>query len=176
MIQRSSVFTMERGDNKMSTVFRKLEENSPSYLTDLLDSVDEQWRSEFERFVETGEADDAFLTYLDQDEGAQQAVEAAFKRQAAKFEGLAAELKRRQAESSSIGESHRVAAASTTPTKVAAVVEDALQATSAQRDQVVANSTAALAASMPAEEAVVVKQVARSLESSLAGVADVTHS
>lgn len=158
----------------MSTVFRKLEEDRTGYLTDVLDSVDERWRSEFERFVETGEADDAFLSYLDQSEGAQMAVEVAFKRQAAKFEDLAAELKRRQ-DQSGTEESHLVPAASTTPTKVAAVVEDALQASSAQRAQVVATSTAALAASMPAEEAVVVKQVARSLESSLAKLADVTR-
>ncbi len=155
----------------MSILLRKSEEERTDYLKDLLENVDDQWRSEFVRFVETGEADDAFLTYLDENEGAQTAVEGAFKRQAAKFEELATELKRRQ-EQSSATESHIVSAASTTPTRIAAVVEDALHATSAQRAQVVATSTAALAASMPAEEAVVVKQVARSLESSLAKVAD----
>ncbi len=156
----------------MSSVLRKSGLDRTNYLADLLDSMD-QWRSEFERFVETGEADDDFLSYLDQNEDAQMAVEVAFKRQAAKFEGLASELKRRQ-DQSITGESHLVAALSSTPVKVAAVLEDALQAPSAERDQVVAASTAALAASMPAEDAAVVKQVAQSLESCLAKVADAT--
>ena len=158
----------------MSTVLRKLKEDRTGYLKDLLDKVDEKWHSEFERFVETGEADDAFLTYLDEDERAEMAVEGAFKRQAAKFEGLAAELKRRQAQSDTEGP-QVVPLASSTPTKVAAVFEDALQAPSIERDRVVATSTAALAASMPEEDAVVVKQIARSLESSLTKVADVTR-
>jgi len=141
-------------------------------LTDLLDTIDVQWRSEFARFVETGEADDGLLTYLDENEGAQKAVERAFNHQASKFVNLAAELHRRQDQN--VATASSVSASSTTPTKIAAVVEGALQATTQERAKVVAASTAALVASMPAEEAAVVKQVARSLENDLAKVAEVS--
>ena len=80
----------------MSTAFPKRDQRRVGYLSDLLNEVDEQWHAEFEQFVETGEANDAFLSYLDQNERAQHAVEVAFERQAAKFEELARELKNRQ--------------------------------------------------------------------------------
>jgi hypothetical protein len=62
-------------------------------LDDLLRNVERQWHSEFLRFIETGDASDAFLEYLDRDQRGQQAVEMAFNSQAAAFEGLAEELK-----------------------------------------------------------------------------------
>ena len=157
----------------MSTVLRKSKDERPEYLQDLMDNVDTRWHSEFVCFVETGEANDAFLAYLDENESAQMAVEGAFKRQAAKFEELATEIKRRQVPSSTL-EAHAASATSatsTTSTRLAEVVENALQATSSERAGVVATGTAALAASMPAEDAAVVTQVARSLENSLARVA-----
>jgi hypothetical protein len=157
----------------MSTALRKSQNERPDYLKDLMDNVDLEWHSEFVSFVETGEANEAFLAYLDQNENAQLAVEGAFKRQAAKFEELATELKRRQVQSSPT-DGHAGSAASATSntsTRLAAVVENALQATSSERADVVATGTAALAASMPAEDAAVVKQVTRSLESNLAKVA-----
>ena len=153
----------------MSTVLRKSQDERPEYLQDLMDNVDIRWHSEFVCFVETGEANDAFLAYLDENESAQMAVEGAFKRQAAKFEELATEIKRRQVPSTP--EAHAASATSTTSTRLAEVVENALQATSSERAGVVATGTAALAASMPAEDAAVVTQVARSLENSLAKVA-----
>ena len=157
----------------MSTVLPKSQDERPDYLKDLMDNIDIRWYSEFVCFVETGEANEAFLAYLDENESAQMAVEGAFKRQAAKFEELAMELKRRHVQSNPT-EAHASASASatsTTPTRLAEVVENALQATSSERADVVATGTAALAASMPAEDAAVVKQVTKSLESSLAKVA-----
>jgi hypothetical protein len=138
-----------------------------------MDNIDIQWHSEFICFVEKGEANEAFLTYLDENENAQMAVEGAFKRQAAKFEELAAEIKRRQVQTNTTEApaAPAVSATSTTPTRLAEVVENALHATSSERADVVATGTAALAASMPAEDAAVVTQVTRSLESSLAKVA-----
>lgn len=160
----------------MSTVLQKIESGRIGYLTDLLNGVDERWHSEFARFVETGEADDEFLNYLDQDKAAQQAVETAFKRQAAKFEEWAGELQRRQASGGVPSDRTQVAPVSTTSTMIAEVVEDALKATSAERKEVVAKSTAALAESMPAEEAIVVKEVAQSLDRSIAQVAETSRS
>ena len=157
----------------MTTNFNIVEQDKPEYLRKLLTNIEPQWHAEFEHFVETGEANDAFLAYLDQNETAQMAVEGAFKQQAAKFEELAEALKQRHeltAQKSPVS-----AAASTTPTKVATIIEGALQASSKQRAQVVAKSTAALAASMPADEAEVVKAVAESLESSIAEVAQVAR-
>lgn len=156
----------------MSTVLRKSQDETPGYLKDLIDNVDPHWHSEFMCFVETGEANEAFLAYLDENESAQSAVEGAFKRQAAKFEELATELKRRHVESTTEAQAASPASAtSATSTRLAAVVENALQANSSERADVVATGTAALAASMPAEDAAVVTQVTRSLESNLARVA-----
>jgi len=154
----------------MAIEFNTIKQNKPEYLRDLLTKVEPRWQAEFERFVETGEADEKFLTYLDQSEAAQTAVEGAFKHQAARFEELAEELKRRH---DIIGQESGVvsSAPSTTATKVAAVVQGALQASSTERAQVVARTTAALAASMPAEEAEVVEEVAESLKSRIAEVA-----
>lgn len=179
----------------MSTVLQRIDSGRVSYLTDLLGGIEEKWHSEFERFVETGEADDEFLNYLDGDKTAQHAVEIAFKRQAAKFEEWAGELQRRQATGgvshdrtmpspeptistvAEVVEDRTVASrVSTISTMIAEVVEDALQATSAERKEVVAKSTAALAESIPPEEAIVVKEVAQSLDRSIAQVAETNRS
>jgi uncharacterized protein YdbL (DUF1318 family) len=63
-------------------------------LETLMTHVQPQWKGEFIRFVETGEAGEGFLNYLDHDSDAQQAVEKAFKAQASAFENLAEELKK----------------------------------------------------------------------------------
>jgi hypothetical protein len=63
-------------------------------LETLLTQVQPQWKGEFVRFIETGEADEGFLSYLDNNSDAQQAVEMAFKAQASAFENLAEELKK----------------------------------------------------------------------------------
>ena len=54
--------------------------------------IEPRWRGEFLRFVETGNADPGFLTYLDRDPSAQRAVEMAFDAQAQAFEELSREL------------------------------------------------------------------------------------
>ncbi len=58
----------------------------------LLTHIKPEWHNAFSQFVETGEASDDFLVYLEQDANAQQAVEKAFKAQATAFENLADEL------------------------------------------------------------------------------------
>lgn len=59
---------------------------------DLANHLPPRWREDFERFVETGEASDLFLEYLDEDETGQATVEAAFSAQASAFDRLAAHL------------------------------------------------------------------------------------
>lgn len=152
----------------MATVFQHLEQDS--YLTKLIEGVIPEWRSEFQRFVETGEAQEAFLNYLNQDAAAQDAVEKAFNHQVEQFEGLAAELKKRQQSDSP------VVIQSATPTKLANVVEVVMQTPREQREEVVETSTAQLVASMPIEERKVLEQIARSIDSNLSKLVDATHS
>jgi hypothetical protein len=58
-------------------------------LEHIVADVDPRWRDAFRRFVETGEAETAFLDYLDHDPVGQHAAERAFNEQAASLEGLA---------------------------------------------------------------------------------------
>ncbi len=55
----------------------------------LAEKVPARWREAFLRFIDTGEAEDEFLDYLDNDPVCQAAVEEAFTAQAAAFEQLA---------------------------------------------------------------------------------------
>jgi len=54
-------------------------------LAGLLEQIDKKWQKEFCRFIESGDASEGFLAYLDADENAQQAVEAAFNEQSQAF-------------------------------------------------------------------------------------------
>jgi hypothetical protein len=152
----------------MGTSVADIQQNH-SYLADLIEKISEVWRPAFERFVETGEAEAAFLDYLNKDLAAQEAVETAFNRQAAKFEDLAAELKKTEFTTEP---KYNVAA----PAKVAAAVQAALETPTAQREEVMHMSTAEIAASTPAEERIVLKEFARSLEHNLSRVANLTGS
>jgi len=58
-------------------------------LDDLLGLIPKQWHEAFLRFIDTGDADEGFLAYLDSDTQAQEAVERAIEAQAKAFEGLA---------------------------------------------------------------------------------------
>ena len=59
----------------------------------LTNRVPPEWRSEFKRFVQSGDASKEFFDFLDSDPTCQQAVEEAFAQQAAGFERLAAEMR-----------------------------------------------------------------------------------
>ena len=151
----------------MTTVLQEVEKDN--YLTKLIESIAPRWRSQFQRFVETGEADEAFLSYLNQDTSAQNAVEEAFNHQVSQFEGLAAELKKRRTL-----ESQEVMP-SLTSTKLAAVVEVVMQTPREQREEVVKTRTAEFAASVPIEDRIVLTQVAQSLERNLSKLADASR-
>lgn len=60
---------------------------------ELTAGIEPRWRQEFLRFIETGDASEEFLTYMDQDPACQAAVEAAFSEQAAAFESLSRDLR-----------------------------------------------------------------------------------
>jgi hypothetical protein len=113
----------------------------------LLTHIKPEWHNAFSQFVETGEASDDFLVYLDQDANAQQAVEKAFKAQATAFENLAGELKK--VGTAGIGEV-------TTPepyvvenlsATVAGAMEKILELPTEERTQVMQNTASALRAS-----------------------------
>jgi hypothetical protein len=59
---------------------------------DLLKLVEGQWQETFSRFIETGEAPQEFLDYMDSDPNCQRAVELAFSTQAEAFESVARNL------------------------------------------------------------------------------------
>ena len=59
---------------------------------DLLNIIEQDYREEFQKLVETGEANDDFYEYLDRTPECQKAVEEAFARQAKPLEDFAEEL------------------------------------------------------------------------------------
>lgn len=131
-------------------------------LEKLLGNVDRRWHSEFLHFIETGEAGDDFLQYLNHDKGGQEAVEMAFNAQAAAFEGLAEELKKsRQIELTT----EPAAAASA---KMAEAVEVVLQFPPEQRNEVVQKTASALAASLAPEQRDNARSIVQTLENALA--------
>ena len=62
-------------------------------MEQLLTRIEPVWRQAFIRFIQTGEAEDAFLNYLDTDASAQEVVEEAFTIQAAGLERVSELLK-----------------------------------------------------------------------------------
>jgi len=134
-------------------------------LEKLLDNVDRRWHSDFLHFIETGEAGDAFLQYLNHDQGGQQAVEMAFNAQAAAFEGLAEELKKSQP----IEITAEPATAASA--KMAEAVEVVLQFSPEQRQEVVQKTASVLRASLPPEQQDSARSVVQTLENALAKAA-----
>ena len=61
-------------------------------IEELVRLVAPEWQESFLRFVETGEANEAFLSFLDADKACQEAVEQASSMQASAFEEFAGTL------------------------------------------------------------------------------------
>jgi len=80
---------------------------------ELLKLVEPRWHQEFLRFIDSGDASEGFLAYVDGDADAQIAVEKAFDAQAKAFEELASSL------------------ASALPSNVSRDIEDKKRATTA---------------------------------------------
>lgn len=58
-----------------------------------IDLVEPAYKEDFQKFVETGEASEEFLDYLEKDQQAQEAVDIVFDRQAKAFENFAKMLR-----------------------------------------------------------------------------------
>jgi hypothetical protein len=67
-------------------------------LETVVEQIKPEWRNEFRRFVDSGDASDEFLAYLDSSEEGKKAVEQAFNAQADALTGLADALRSVQTE------------------------------------------------------------------------------
>jgi len=64
-------------------------DRSPEESHDLLDAIDPKWREEFRGFVQTGEASDGFIEYMDASEDCKRALERSLAVQSASLVALA---------------------------------------------------------------------------------------
>ena len=67
-------------------------------LDAVVEQIKPEWRDEFRRFLDSGDASDEFLAYLDSSEEGKKAVELAFNAQADALTGLADALRSLQTE------------------------------------------------------------------------------
>jgi hypothetical protein len=137
-------------------------------LESVLQQIKPQWREEFRRFVDTGDASDEFLAYLDNSEEGKHAVELAFNAQADALTGLADALKSLQTENVV---TQTVKPADAASAKVTEAVEGLLQLPPEEGQQAVEQAATVLGASLRHEEQLRLQAVAQTLGSALAKVA-----
>lgn len=128
------------------------------YLCD----VKPEWHAAFVRFVETGDAEEDFLNYLNNDEEAQQAVETAFNAQAEAFQNMADEFKRNETRKDvqSDDSSSDCSSGILVEGEVEEAVEGILLLSPSQRSEVVHRTASALKASLrPDQQELLVKTV-----------------
>lgn len=129
-------------------------------LGQLLQLVKPQWHKDFLRFIDTGEASDTFLAYLNQDEHGQKAVEMAFDAQANAFEGLAKELAADKVESrtptASVGQ--------VAPADIARVVRNVMGLDPDERYQVLQEAASSIEASISPKQRDELKNVGQEIE------------
>lgn len=125
---------------------------------ELLASVEPRWHQEFLKFIDTGDASEEFLTYMDQDPSCQAAVETAFSEQAAAFEELSRDLRTAvpdaalaQAQSSLLSE------------HMAQALEQTLALPPAERTQVVERTVSALVREVPPRRRQELKEIVSDL-------------
>jgi len=124
----------------------------------LLGAVDPRWHQEFLSFIETGDASEEFLTYMDRNPSCQQAVEAAFSQQAAAFERLARDLR------SAVPEAVLVEAqASALSQHMAQALEQTLELPPAERSRVLERTVSALAREVPQRRRQELKEIVSNL-------------
>ncbi|HEY1465210.1 MAG TPA: hypothetical protein VGF44_17475 [Terriglobales bacterium] len=126
-----------------------------------------EWQNEFRCFIDSGDASDEFLAYLDSSEEGKKAVEEAFNAQADALTGLADALKSLQTENVSATTKTAEAAS----IRVTEAVEGLLQLSPAQGEQAVAKAASALGASVGQEQRSRLVAVAQSLSNALGNVA-----
>ena len=132
---------------------------------ELLRIVDPTWHSEFLNFIETGEASEEFLTYMDQNPSCQRAVEAAFSEQAAAFESFSRDLRatvpaKTLVEAQATAVSHNMAHA----------LEQTLQLPPAERASVLRRAVSALTQEVPKRQREELKEIVSDLERRVAAV------
>jgi hypothetical protein len=133
-------------------------------LENALNLIDDSWRNDYLRFIETGEASQEFLSYIDKDSNAQEAVEMAFNAQADAFEGLARELRG----ISSDGETTVVPISVTASDKLTQAFEVVLQLPKEERMVAVATTASTLGRVLQPEQQETARSVAQKLENALA--------
>ena len=115
-------------------------------LEDLAVRMAPEWRNPFVRFIETGEAEEAFLDHLDRDKATQEAVELAFSAQSQALEGLAHAL--RESETLTPVDSNTASTPAQTSDAIARALEFAVYLPSLQRTAVLETAVAAVSRDM----------------------------
>jgi len=131
-------------------------------MNELLTLIDPRWHQEFLRFVDTGEAEKGFLSYLDKDKKCQQAVEMAFTAQAAAFENFARALSTpKSAPPEQIEKEFRAA---TVSASMATAFEGVLDLPVEERKDVLQRAVSALILSVKPEKKKELKSMVEDLE------------
>jgi len=134
----------------------------------LLAFIKPEWHQQFLRFVETGEADDGFLSYLDEDQNCQRAVESAFNAQAAAFENFARALNKAESAQSKQPEDNIRAA--TVSANLANAFEITVDLSAKDQNLILQNAVAALKASLEPEKRDKLREVVEHFEKKVAAI------
>ena len=137
-------------------------------LESVLKQIKPEWREEFRRFVDTGDASDTFLAYLDNSEEGKHAVELAFNAQADALTGLADALRSLQTENVA---PQTIKPADAASAKVTEAVEGLVRLPPEEGQQAVKQAASVLSGSLRHEEQLRLRSVAQSLGDALANVA-----
>lgn len=137
-------------------------------LETVVEQIKPEWRNEFRRFVDSGDASDEFLAYLDSSEEGKKAVEQAFNAQADALTGLADALRSLQTENVGTEVAKPAEAVSV---KVTEAVEGLLQLPPEQGKQAVEKAAIALGASLRQDQHSQLQAVAQTLSKALGNVA-----
>jgi hypothetical protein len=114
---------------------------------ELHQAVDPKWQAELLRFIDSGEASDEFLAFMDKDPACQRAVEAAFDQQALAFEELSRSVRASGADL--LGATARTPESSTVSQEMAHVIEQALELPPEERSEALRDAASTLTRSVP---------------------------
>ena len=137
-------------------------------LETVVEQIKPKWRNEFRRFVDSGDASDEFLAYLESSEEGKKAVEQAFNAQADALTGLADALRSLQTENVGAEVAKPAEAVSV---KMTEAVEGLLQLPPEQGKQAVEKAASALGAALRQDQHSRLQEMAKTLSKALANVA-----
>jgi hypothetical protein len=132
---------------------------------ELLHLVDSRWHGDFVRFIETGDASEEFLAFMDRDPDCQRAVETAFSQQAADFEELSRSLRNIVSP-----EAMADAQASIVSQNMASVFEQTLQLPPDERNRVLRRTVSTLTQEGSAPRREELKEFVEALDRQVAAV------